>query len=175
MSGYLSVWIAGFAGLAMPSLAAGGEIRFNQDIRPILSQKCIACHGPDAKHRSAELRLDTPEGAYAALKEAVGHAIVPGDPNASAVMARILSDDPEVVMPPPDFNKTVTPGEQALLKRWIEQGAKYEAHWAYVPLERPEVPVPGKHARLVRNPIDAFILHRLEEEGIEPSPADSTG
>ncbi|MCH7228203.1 PSD1 and planctomycete cytochrome C domain-containing protein [Haloferula sp. A504] len=166
----MSVWIVGLAGLAMPFSAVAEEVRFNHDIRPILSQKCIACHGPDAKHRAAELRLDTPEGAYAALEEGIGHAIVPGDPDASVLMARILSDDPEVVMPPPKFNKTVTPEEQALLRRWIEQGAEYEAHWAYVPLKRPEVPKPRKHAGLVRNPIDAFILDRLEEEGIEPSP-----
>ncbi len=161
--------------VAIPCSTSGEEIGFNQNIRPILSEKCIACHGPDGNHREAGLRLDTEEGAYAALKEGTGHAIVPGDPGSSMMMSRIRSEDPEVVMPPPDFHKPVTSEELALLEKWIGQGARYEAHWAYVPLERPEVPSPKKHADLVRNPIDAFILHRLEEEGVEPSPQADPG
>ena len=171
-------------GLVTPPVSGAEEIGFNQDIRPILSEKCIACHGPDANHREAGLRLDTAEGAYAALKEGVGHAIVPGDPGASALMSRILSEDPEVVMPPPKFHKTVTPEERALLKRWIEQGAEYEDHWAYVPLERPEVPEPKKHAELVRNPIALLVtqvltqhrMHRvLNHETLSTARTTATG
>lgn len=145
------------------------KLKFNRDIRPILSAKCIACHGPDEKHREAGLRLDTQEGAFAKLKEDIGHAIVPGDPAASAVIKRIKSTDPEVVMPPPKFHKEITGEELATLEKWIEQGAQYEAHWSYTPLKRPQVPSPKKHAKLVRNPIDAFVLTKLEENGLKPS------
>lgn len=154
----------------LPALGGAEPLGFNQDIRPILSEKCIACHGPDANHREADLRLDIPEGAYAALRDGGGHAIVPGDPGASAVIKRIRSDDPDLMMPPPDFHKEITADERALLERWVREGATYEAHWSYTPLTRPAVPEVGKHAALVRNPIDAFVLDRLEQEGLEPSP-----
>lgn len=150
------------------------RLKFNRDIRPILSAKCIACHGPDEKHREAGLRLDTSEGALAALQEDVGHAIVPGDPAASAIIKRIKSTDPEVVMPPPKFHKEITDEELATLEKWIEQGAEYEAHWSYTPLSRPEPPTVTKHADRVRNPIDAFVLRKLEENGLEPSPEADT-
>jgi len=152
----------------------GEALKFNRDIRPILSAKCIACHGPDEKHREGGLRLDTAEGALAPLKEDIGHAIVPGDPAASALIKRIKSQDPNVVMPPPKFHKEVTEEELATLEQWIEQGAEYESHWSYTPLTRPAVPKLQKHAALACNPIDAFILKKLEDEGVEPSPVADT-
>ncbi len=150
------------------------EVTFNKHIRPIFSDTCFSCHGFDANTREADLRLDTPEGAYAALADAPDlKGIVPGDPENSEAWYRIISDDPTELMPPPKFHKPLSEYQKQLIKRWIEQGAKYEEHWAYIPMKRPEVPKPKKHAKLVRNPIDAFILKDLEDKGIEPSPLAS--
>jgi hypothetical protein len=146
-------------------------IGFNAHIRPILSDKCFSCHGFDATTREADLRLDTPEGAYAALSGSSDvHAIVPGDAAASEVWKRITTSDPEDLMPPPDFHKPLDVREIQLIKAWIDQGAPYEEHWAFTTLTRPDVPVPAVHAAAVANPIDAFILARLEEEGLSPAP-----
>jgi mono/diheme cytochrome c family protein len=147
-------------------------VTFNAHIRPILSDSCFACHGFDANKREAGLRLDTPEGAYAALTDSDSkHAIVPGDPNRSEVFARITTEDPEQQMPPPTFHKDpLDEREVALVRRWIEQGAKYEKHWSFEPVRRVDPPVPAKHAEQVANPIDAFVLDRLAREGVEPSP-----
>ena len=107
------------------------DIQFNRDIRPILSDKCFACHGPDPKTREADLRLDVRE---AAVSDRGGYfAIAPEKSTESELISRVTSDDPDMVMPPPEFNKPVTPEEAALLKKWIEQGAEYEAHWSYTP------------------------------------------
>lgn len=156
-------------GLTAPLLAADGGLSFNRDIRPILSDKCIGCHGPDAGHRKAGLRLDLPEGALAPLRESRGFAIVAGKPEASAALQRIDSKDAAEVMPPPTSHKTVSAAERELLARWIREGAAYEPHWSYAPLKRPAVPaVKGS----VANPIDAFILNELEKRGMQPaSPA----
>ncbi|MFO0902227.1 MAG: PSD1 and planctomycete cytochrome C domain-containing protein [Pirellulales bacterium] len=149
--------------------ASAGEIEFNRDIRPILSDKCFACHGFDAKHRQAELRLDTPAGAHA--KAASGEpAIVPGRPDESAVWRRIASNDPAERMPPPDSNKQLTDAERTLLRQWIEQGARYQSHWAFEPLRSsavPEVPAAVRGA----SRIDAFIAHALAQRKAQPSPA----
>lgn len=142
-------------------------LSFNRDIRPILSDKCIGCHGPDAKHREAGLRLDTPEGAFAHLTESQGFGIVPGKPEQSHVMKRIDSTDPDSIMPPPKSHKTMTKAERDLIERWIREGAVYQPHWSYTPLQRPAVPqVKGE----TNNPIDAFILAPLEKKGIAPTP-----
>jgi len=142
-----------------PTVAAENEVQFNRDIRPILSANCFACHGPDAKHREADLRLDERE---VALK--VG-AIKPNEPNESELIRRILSKDEDEVMPPPSFHKELTVAEKELLTRWIEQGAKYEAHWAYLPPKKADVPV----IEGVTNPIDAFLQRRLKQEGLTPA------
>ena len=106
------------------------KISFNRDIRPILSDACFACHGFDAHERKADLRLDTRDGALADLG---GYAaIVPKDLEASEAWQRILSDDEDEVMPPPEFHKRLTDDEKALLRRWIEQGAEYQVHWSFV-------------------------------------------
>jgi mono/diheme cytochrome c family protein len=140
-------------------------VSFNRDVRPILSENCFACHGPDPKTREAGLRLDVREAAVADID---GYrAIVPGDHEASEIWLRMTDElDP---MPPVKSHKQLTPEEIDLLARWIDQGAAYERHWAYVPPTRP-APPKVKHNKWVGNAIDRFVLARLEEEGIKPSP-----
>jgi hypothetical protein len=162
--------------LIIPALvvtsAAGAEpVSYAYQVRPILSDKCFACHGPDAAKRESGLRLDTAEGATAPLKESPGSAIVPSDPATSVAWQRILSDDPEQVMPPPKSHLTLSDGERTLIRRWIEEGAKYEPHWAFQPLpESVTVPQPAD-SEWPRETMDRFILARLEKEGLKPSPA----
>jgi hypothetical protein len=139
------------------------RLAYNRDIRPILAENCFACHGPDRNARKAKLRLDDRDWAIQK------GAITPGQPQKSALVARIFSKDADTVMPPPKAHKTLKPAERDLLKRWIAEGAVYEAHWAYVPPVRPPLPAP-KNKVWVRNPIDAFILDKLEARGITPSP-----
>ena len=110
---------------------------FNRDVRPILSDNCYGCHGPDKNHRKADLRLDTFEGATA--NHDGMRAIVPGDLNASEMIARILTQDPDEIMPPPESHKVLEPEEIQILTDWVKSGAKYEAHWAFIPPARPEV------------------------------------
>ncbi|SDH24714.1 Planctomycete cytochrome C [Dyadobacter soli] len=157
--------------LALKEIPA--ELDFNYDVKPILSDKCFACHGPDAKKQKGGLRLDTEEGAYKALKKAKNrHAIVPGDLAASEVYTRLVSQDPEVKMPPPASNLTLSVKEIAVLTRWIEQGAKYKPHWSFIKPEKAAIPKP-KLAGWARTPIDHFILERLEREQLSPSPEAS--
>ena len=149
-------------------------VSFNAHIRPIFSDTCFACHGFDANTRESDFRLDTSEGAYALLKGSDRlRGIIPGDLKKSEAWLRIISDDPEELMPPPKFHKPLSNFQKKLIGKWIEQGAQYEDHWAYIPLKRPQVPKPSKYAALVRNPIDAFILSHLESKSIKPSPAAS--
>ena len=138
-------------------------LSYNWDVRPIISDNCFACHGPDAEGgQKAGLRLDLSDTATGELPESPGKfAIVAGDPDASELVRRIMSTDPGVVMPPPDTNKTLSPEEKQLLSSWIEQGAEYEKHWAYVPVSRPDTPSPAGV-----NEIDAFIDARLGQEGL---------
>ncbi|MFN0068866.1 MAG: PSD1 and planctomycete cytochrome C domain-containing protein [Limisphaerales bacterium] len=147
--------------------AAADDIRFNRDIRPILSDTCYQCHGPDKAQRKAKLRLDVRD-------DAVSHgAIVPGRPDESGLVKRLFSDDPEELMPPPELHKALTAGQKELLKRWIASGAPYEAHWAYTPLERPVVPRRGNLGRRkseIETPIDAFVRAGLDKAGLAPSP-----
>lgn len=147
------------------TLRAG--IEFNRDIRPILSDKCFFCHGPDATKRKAKLRLDTAAGATALLD---GHAaIVPGQPEKSMLVARINSSDKDEIMPPPESHKSLKPAEIDLLTRWIKEGATYSAPWAYVaPQKYPEPAV--KDAAWPANWVDRFVLSRLEADGLAPSP-----
>ena len=143
------------------------EIRFNRDIHPILSENCFACHGPDSHHRKSELRLDTKDGIFGKAKQGV--AVVPGDLAKSELIARVTNTDPDEVMPPPKTGKKLTARQIDLLKQWVQQGAKWEGHWAFIAPVRPPVPTP-KRQEWVRNPIDAFVLARLEAEGLAPSP-----
>lgn len=148
--------------------AVEGPLSFNRVIRPILSSKCFACHGFDAKKREAELRLDTPEGATA--EHDGQRAIVPGDLTKSQLWQRINSTDEDQVMPPPASKKTLTADEKATLKRWIEQGAAYQKHWAFEPVARPEVRGQKSEAGSQTSPIDAFLNKQLEVAGLSPQP-----
>jgi len=136
---------------------------FTRDVRPILSNVCFKCHGPDDKKRGGKLRLDDRAGA---VKKG---AIRPGKPDASELVQRIFSDDPEHVMPPPGEVKRLTPAQKDVLKRWIAAGAEYAPHWAFVaPRAAPTPPV--KNPAWVRTPVDAFILAKLESAGLSPRP-----
>jgi len=147
-------------------VAADGKIDFNRDIRPILSDKCLQCHGPDETTRKARLRFDTQEGAMA--KPGV---IVPGDSVASRLIRRVTSTDPDQVMPPPSTGHQLTLKEVAQLKQWIDEGAKWAQHWAYIAPVRPALPALRDGGALsVQNPIDAFVRARLEREGLKPAP-----
>ena len=162
-----SLFLAGLAAACFLSPALWADDvpapTYNRDIRPILAENCFACHGPDAGPRKAGLRLDQRD---AAVKKG---AVVPGDPDKSELIHRIFWDEPAKVMPPPRTKKTLTDRQKDLLKRWVAAGADYQTHWAYIPPVRPEPPV-VKDEKWVRNPIDHFILARLEREGLAPSP-----
>jgi len=157
--------LAGGNGLAV----AEEKIDFNRDIRPLLSDRCFACHGPEEKSREAGLRLDVRESAFGEL-ESGELAIVPGDLDSSALVQRITDDDEFFRMPPPDSGKELKPEEIELLKRWVEAGAPWSEHWAFVAPERPEPPA-VRNMEWPRNAIDRFILARLEREGLTSSPA----
>ena len=144
--------------LAGPALAAE-RLQFNRDIRPILTENCYYCHGPDASHREAGLRLDVREEALEAL--------APGQPERSDVMARILTDDADDLMPPPDSHKKLTPAEKEILRRWVAEGAEYQGHWAFTAPVRPAVPATPPGAR---NAVDAFLLARLQQEKLAFAP-----
>jgi len=160
---------AGFA-RSNPKKSVPETISFNHHVRPILSENCFFCHGPDEKTQEADLRLDLPEGATADLG---GYAaIVPGDPEKSEAWSRILSDDPDELMPPPDSHRELSAADREILRRWITDGAEYDPHWAFMTPERPEIPEVDK-ADWVKNPIDVFLLVRLEEEGLETNPEAS--
>ncbi|MEY2835135.1 MAG: hypothetical protein RLZZ557_797 [Bacteroidota bacterium] len=148
-------------------------VDFNFHVRPILSDRCFKCHGPDANKREANLRLDTEEGAFAALKDNPGeHVIVPGDPLNSAMYARLVSTDTSELMPPPSSNLALTKTEIEIIRKWIEQGAKYKKHWSFIAPQRPTVPKVDEDLK-PQNPIDNFILAKLEEVGLDPNPAAS--
>ena len=142
------------------------EVRFNEDIRPIISSKCFSCHGPDEASREADLRLDTHEGVFSNRGDYF--VIVAGKPESSELYQRITSDDPSMRMPPSDYEKHLTRGEINLLKQWIEQGAKWDPHWSFVTPTRSPLPEVQLNSWAI-NPIDKFVLSRLELENLEPS------
>jgi len=148
--------------------AATEAVDFNRHVRPLLSDRCFSCHGPDEEHREADLRLDRAEEL---LKDRDGSpAVVPGDADKSTLLQRILSDDPDVRMPPVDSGKSMKPAEIDILRRWITDGATITDHWAFVPPQRHPVPSVERDDWLA-NWIDSFILARLEAEGLTPSPS----
>src|SRR3954469_12508900 len=149
--------------LAIPGPAFGQAVDFNRDVRPILSNNCFACHGPDDKARKADLRLDLRDAAIKA------EAFVPGKPAERELVRRITSTEAGEVMPPAKTGKKLSKAEIDILTRWVKDGANYAKHWAYVTPVRPELPA-VKDAAWARNPIDRFILARLEREGLKPSP-----
>ncbi|MGO4885260.1 MAG: PSD1 and planctomycete cytochrome C domain-containing protein [Bryobacteraceae bacterium] len=156
--------------VACLSLAAGAEpVKFNRDIRPIMSDTCFRCHGPDKRARMAGMRLDRREDA---LKPNPSGAIpiVPGDPDKSAIVQRIFAADPARRMPPKYAEKTLTAAQKETIRRWVAEGAVYEGHWAYQPVKRPPVPEVADAKAPIRNPIDNFIQTRLAQAGLTPSP-----
>lgn len=156
--------------LAISSAVVVAEERvdFNSQIRPILSDRCFHCHGPDDQNRAAGIRLDQREAALSESDSGIT-PIVAGNPKESELFHRISTDDESMRMPPPDANKpALTPEEVALVKRWIEEGADWQMHWSFVPPVRPELPSVKQEA-WVRNPIDQFVLARIEEQGLDPS------
>jgi len=155
--------VAALALFAAPAIQAQDRLEYNRDIRPILSQNCFACHGPDSASRKARLRLDVREEAVAA------DAIVPGKPMESLLVQRIFEKEPSKLMPPPKVHKKLTEAEKDKLKRWVASGAEYQPHWSLLAVKRPSVPK-VKAEKSVRNPIDAFILAELEKVGLTPSP-----
>jgi len=145
-------------------------VRFNRDVRPVMANTCFKCHGPDKRANRASLRLDLPEDAQRERHDKSGRAyrpIVPGHPEQSEIWRRISAADPAQVMPPPDSLHQLDARGKAILRRWIEQGAVYEPHWAYVAPKKTALPATRAAAA---NPIDRFLLHELEERGITPSP-----
>ena len=153
--------------LAFPILLSGtasaaGKLEYNRDVRPILAENCFACHGPDSAARKADLRLDRREAAIES------GAVTPGDLDASELIARINSTKPKEVMPPPSLHKTLTTAQKDTLRRWIEAGAEYQLHWSLITPARPSLPR-VKNESWVRNPIDRFILAKLEEQGLRPA------
>ncbi len=165
---FLWILAGGLATAAMAAVSETGAVAFNREIRPIFSEHCYACHGPDEQQRKAGLRLDLQEEALKELNSGI-RAIVPGDRAASALVARITADDPDEIMPPPKHGKPLTPAQIDTLQRWIAEGAPWERHWAYIRPERPALP-PLKQPGWARNAIDHFIQSQQESLGLEPSP-----
>ena len=154
---------AAAAAVAWAGSALAAPVDYNRDVRPILSENCFFCHGQDPNHRKADLRLDVRDVAVKS------EAIVPGKPDASTLVARIVTDDPDDLMPPADSHRKLSPQQKETLKRWVAEGATYQDHWAFVPPVRPKLP-DVKRKDWVRNPVDAFVLARLEKESLAPSP-----
>ncbi len=155
---YLCVWSSIVSALdPIAETIEFQRIEFNRDVRPILSDHCFACHGPDSTHRQADLRLDMREGAMAMS------ALVPGAPEESELVTRIESEDDSLVMPPPETHKPLSDRQKEILRRWIDQGAEYQLHWSYEVPRRPDVPK-GMF------PIDGLVQRRLEQRGWQLSP-----
>ena len=154
---------------AIPLKKIPDVVDYNFDVRPILSDKCFTCHGPDVNKRAEDLRLDTPEGAYKALKDTENEfAIVPNNLEKSVVYQKITAKDSSELMPPLDSNLKLSSYEIQILKKWIEQGATYEPHWAFVAVDKPELPN-LKDSAWINNEIDYFILQKLEDVGLAPN------
>jgi hypothetical protein len=154
----------------MASIAQGAlpeKVQFNRDIRPILSDNCYLCHGPDKDQRKADLRLDTKEGLFSTIED--HRMLVPGHPEKSEIFLRMTVADETERMPQKKSNKKLTSSQIALVRKWIEQGAVWEGHWAFIKPIRP-TPVKVTGEGLIRNDIDRFILAMLKEQGLRPSP-----
>jgi mono/diheme cytochrome c family protein len=157
------IWVVAIA----PVSLASDRVDYNRDVRPILAENCYACHGPDANARKGDLRLDRKEDAFQIREDSA--AIVPGDLDASDLIQRILEDDPDSKMPPPKSGKALTKVQVETLRRWVSEGAEWRGHWAFQSPRQPSVPEVAQKG-WTRNPIDAFVLKKLEERGLKPSP-----
>src|SRR5688500_15900974 len=149
------------------ALSAADEVQFHRDIRPILSDRCFTCHGPDPASRKTKLRLDPAAGEQPDLGGRF--AIVPGDLSKSGIVQRISSANKALRMPPVSTGSVLTEREISLIQKWIEQGAKWQTHWSYLPLVQPKPPAINR-PELLRNPIDNFVIAQLERNGLAPSP-----
>ena len=156
-----TVCIASAIDAAVPEV-----IEFNRDVRPILSETCFVCHGPDANKRQGELRLDTEAGLFGTNSKT--KPVVAGTLGESELVKRVTSSDPEQLMPPVDSGKKLSPRDIAVLKKWVEQGAKWQGHWAYIKPVRAAEPAVNE-AGFTRNPIDKFVLAKLNAAGLKPS------
>src|SRR5262245_27227465 len=161
MTSRLALVLICLAFLASPLRAQGAKLSFDRDVRPILSDACFTCHGPDSARRQADLRLDTPDGLRSVVE--------PGHPGASTLVRRIGSIDPKRRMPPTTATRPLTPAEIATLRRWVAEGAHHEPHWAFVAPVR-SAPPTTRNTAWARGPLDRFVLARLEREGLAPSP-----
>ena len=164
--------LAGFllvSGVGLCQSRGAEALRFARDIQPLLSENCFACHGHDTKARKARLRLDTRDGLYEVTSKH-GPAVVPGNPEKSELWRRITTTNVDDAMPPADSNKSLTAEQKQRLKQWILAGAPWQGHWAYVKPERAPVPAVKAAGFGVRNPIDAFVLARLQAKGLKPAP-----
>ncbi len=161
-TGVLRLVTAIVMGMAAASANAADRIDFNRDVRPILSEACFACHGPDQKQRKAKLRLDTPDGAR--------QVVVAGKPAESELIARISDGDPAKLMPPAKSGKLLKPHQKEILRKWIEQGAKYSSHWAFVAPVRPSLPPLDLRQSASNNPIDSFVGAKRQAAGLKPAP-----
>ena len=164
--GCLALAVACAVSVAADEDDSASAPQYNRDIRRILSDNCFFCHGPDKNQRKAKLRLDIREDALA------HEAFVPGQPDESELVRRIFATDKDDLMPPPESNKQLTTEQKELLKRWVAAGAEYEPHWSFIPARRPEVPE-VKNPERAANPVDAFLLRKLDAKGLETvGPAD---
>ena len=167
-------WIIGLAlligaGCAPPD---ANVVDYNWHVKPLLSDRCYKCHGPDDQARQAELRLDTPEGLFGFSRDdSSAQIVVPGNASASVLVDHIASDDPSWIMPPPESNLRLADHEVALLRKWIDQGAEWKPHWAFTPPVEPPLPEVGRY-RWAQAPLDHFVLARMEQAGLAPAPAE---
>ena len=152
---------------------AEDRVDFNFQVRPLLSDRCFFCHGPDEKARKGKLRLDQRDGVFAPRKDGK-RVVVPGDTEASELVRRLFTQDSEEVMPPPESHLDLTPAEKDILKRWVAQGAEWSDHWAFLPIRRHALPVVTNTA-WIQTPLDRFVLSRLEHAGLEPSKPAAPG
>jgi len=154
---------------AVAATPPSGPIVFNRDIKPILADACLNCHGADPATRKAGLRLDTEDGLFSATDKR-GAVVIKGKATESPVWERITTTDPDDVMPPPESHKQLLPEHKELLRRWMDEGARWQPHWAFIAPERPPMPDLARPATTLRNPIDAFWLAQLEQKGLGPNP-----
>ncbi|MCW5556351.1 MAG: DUF1549 domain-containing protein, partial [Verrucomicrobiae bacterium] len=169
---FLARVLAGSAVCACAALPAAegpkDRVDFNFEVRPLLSDRCFSCHGPDEKSRKARLRLDQREGLFEPRKD--GHqVVVPGSSEKSELVRRLFTTDPDDVMPPAESHLELTGAEKELLRRWVEQGAAWSDHWAFTPIRKPELPAVTR-SEWASRPLDRFVLSRLERAGLAPSP-----
>ena len=151
------------------SAHAQDRVDFNFDVKPILSDRCFICHGPDAEKREADLRLDTKTGAFGESNTGdVSHVIKPGDVSQSELIRRITSTDPDVMMPPPDSKLSISRDEVDTLQNWIRQGAEWKDHWSFISLPK-RIAIPKTNSNWPENSIDQFVLQRLQKEKLLPT------